>query len=89
MYLDVKVTVWQRIQIDEEVMPKERVLEILKDGTATDLWTNDHEPDWETLVDTETEMCVEDNDGFSTLELYDDDKNIIWENGKGNLNGVD
>lgn len=88
MYLDVKVTTWQRVQIDSDAT-EQKVIDIIKEGTHFDLWDNELATDYENLVSTEQEVKVEENDGFSTMELYNEEGEMIWENGKGNLNGVD
>lgn len=89
MYVDEKVTIWNRIHIDDRDISKEEVIKIIsKDGT-NGLWEVDLDPQIESVSETETVLYPEDNNGFSTLELYNDEDEIIWENGKGNLNGVE
>jgi len=89
MYVDVKVTVWQRIQLNEDKnVSAEEVIEILKEDDPSELWNDEKErflPDYENLIDTEEYMSIDDNDGCSTIELYDDEDNLLWENGVLNI----
>ena len=78
MYLDYKCTVWKRIHIPDDNNNKEYILDKLKEGVEP-LFTD---AEYETLLDTSEDMTVEDNDGFSTIELYDEDHEIIFKNGK-------
>ena len=87
MYVDVKVTVWQKIQIDDSESSVEEIIEFLERYGPSELWNdiyNRFSPDWETLLDTEEYMTVEENDGCSTIELYEeysDGDKLIWNNG--------
>lgn len=86
MYVDVKLTVWQRIQLNEdENVSVEEVIELLDKYGPSMLWNDEKErfsPDWEDLVDTEEYMELEDNGGSATIELYDNEDKLLWENGK-------
>jgi len=78
MILDYKCTVWRRIHIPDDVNDKEYIIETLK----KDLEPLFEAAEYETLYDTSEDMIVEDNDGHSTIELYDEDRNILFKNGK-------
>lgn len=80
MYLDVKVTAWQRIKLDDDAT-KERVINHLKENSHSSLFDDGIAYDYETLTDTEEQVTVEDNKGFSTLELYNEDGELLWANG--------
>lgn len=86
MYVDVKVTVWQRIKLNEdEDVSAEDVIEKLKlhEPWLGFLWNEEKfSIDWDTITDTEEHMTVEENGGCSTVELYDDDGKLLWENEK-------
>lgn len=80
-YFDIKVSVWQRIEIPEEVDPQ-TVIEYFRQHTGTG---NIYEigidsSTYETIHDSEEELQPEDNEGDSTVEVYDDNKQLIWNN---------
>lgn len=84
MYLDIKNTIWERIEIQDENQYKE-VLKKLQSGEFTsgsDVVDYLYDCSAEYLYDTATEMEVEDNEGFSTLELYNNEHEITFQNGK-------
>jgi hypothetical protein len=81
-YVDIKVLVWNRIHIPDDMIVGEIVSEIEKTGDVYD-WYNgvaNELPSVETLCDTEEMLTVKENDGQNTIEIYDDDK-LIWQNG--------
>ena len=80
MYLDVKVTAWQRIKLDDDAT-KEQVINHLKENSHFSLFDDEIAYDYETLTDTEEQVTIEDNKGFSTLELYNEDGELLWANG--------
>ena len=79
-YIDQKVTIWQRFNFDEEVT-KEQVIEFLKTNDLNSIQDN-FKGYWEDLTDTAENLTVKENDGFATIEVHDDDHNIIHANGK-------
>lgn len=84
MYLDLKVTVWERMHFDSEEQMKD-VIAKLESGefTNADEVTDYVGKGTETLHDTNTTMVdIEDNDGFSTLEIYDSENELVYSNGK-------
>jgi hypothetical protein len=86
MYVDVKVTVWQRIQLNEkDGVSVEEVIELLKNEGVSELWDDEKErfsPELENILETEEYMNIEDNDECPTIELYDDDDKFLWANGR-------
>ena len=88
MYVDVKVTVWQRIQLNEdEGVSLEEVIDLLEKFGPSELWDDEKErfsPDYENLTETEEYISVEENQGCSTMELYNDDDELLWENSNYN-----
>lgn len=84
MKLHVKVTVWQEIKLNEnEGVSLEEVIELLSKYGPGELWNDEQErfsPEFENLIETEEYMSVEDNGGCSTMELYDDNHKLLWEN---------
>ena len=84
MYVDVKVTVWQRIKLneDEDVSAKD-VIEMLElyEPWLEFLWDEKKfSIDWDTITDTEEYLPAEENGGCSTVELYDDEGKLLWDN---------
>lgn len=84
MHIDVKVTMWQRIQLNEnEGVSLEEVIELLEKFGPSELWNDEKErflPDYENMTDTEEYISVEENQGCSTMELYNDNGDLLWEN---------
>ena len=79
MYIDVKVSMWQRITLPED-MTEDKALALVKSTTPGELFEM-FSSDWETLDDTEQYVSLDENQTYSTRELRNDDCMIIWENG--------
>ena len=79
-FIDVKVTVWQRLHFKENA-DMDRVVEILKATGDTDFIADDDLGFryMQTLDETEDRMTVEENDGNPTVEVYRDG-NDLWNN---------
>ena len=80
-YIDTKLTIWDRMEFEskEQMLEAKAMLESgeLKSG----LDVSDHfELTSEILYDTQEEMSVEENEGGATLEVIDEDGNVIWHN---------
>ena len=83
MYIDFKITTWERIRIKDESL-KDEIVAALKSGeitSADDVFELDNDAYKEDLYYVEEQMTVEDNDGFSTIEAYDDECNLLYKNG--------
>lgn len=83
MYIDFKITTWERIRIKDESL-KDEIVAALKSGeitSADDVFELDNDAYKEDLYYVEEQMTVEDNDGFSTIEAYDDECNLLYQNG--------
>ena len=86
-YLDYKATVWFRIPIQDK-QALEKVKEKIQQGMLPSELYNDldieHELGMcELLCDTEEFISPNENDGQSTIEIYengDNDIQIIWDN---------
>lgn len=79
-YLDQKVTTWKRTPFSVDAVNQQQANMLAeqfhKQGNTLDL-------DWEDIDDVPDEvMELDDNDGFSTEELYSTDGEIIYQNGK-------
>jgi hypothetical protein len=91
MYIDVKVEVWQRIHLnEEESVTKEKIIETITKEGVNELWElEDVDISWEFLAEAEEYLSVEKNGGQATVELYNDECELLWENGNnGNTNEV-
>ena len=84
MYIDFKITTWERIHIKDESL-KDKIVAALKSGeitSADDVFEFNEDADREILHETEShQMTVEDNDGFSTIEAYEDEDTLLYKNG--------
>lgn len=82
-YVDIKYTVWRKYMFHEDT-DMEKVAEVIKKDEHTyldDLMDSvDGYMYSESQIETETYINPVDNEGYSTIEVYDDGK-IIWENG--------
>lgn len=85
MYIDFKITTWERIQVDDSI--KEEVLSKLKSGEITgssdlfDYFSEEYfsfDPD--IIFETSERMTPEENDGMSTIEVFENDHSDIWTN---------
>ena len=83
MYIDFKITTWERIRIKDESL-KDEIVAALKSGeitSADDVFELDNDAYKEDLYYVEEQMTVEDNDGFSTIEAYDEEGDLLYQNG--------
>lgn len=82
MYIDIKVSIWQRIQLmPEGEISKEQVIDMLKREDTNSLYSiAGMQIEWDSLLGTEEQLTPADNDGMPTIELYDDDGTILWNN---------
>ena len=80
MYVDLKVTVWQRAFISPGC--EEKALKLVKQFAPflNVLWDEEIVDDLTTIDNTEEVMEVAENDNQSTVEVYGDDGMLIWEN---------
>jgi len=84
MYIDFKITTWERIRIEDESL-KDKIVAALKSGeitSADDVFELDEDASRETLYDVESQMTVEENGGFSTIEAYEDATTLLYGNGE-------
>ena len=84
MYIDFKITTWERIHVEDESL-KDKIVAALKSGeitSADDVFELDEDASRETLYDAESQMTVEENGGFSTIEAYEDATTLLYENGE-------
>ena len=81
MYVDIKQTMWRRFYIDEEA-PELKSLDVVTENKIMQ-HINDYCYDSEILYDTIEDMTADENYGEPTVELYDDDNNLLWNNVNG------
>ena len=89
MNIDFKLTAWGRVEIPEEF--KNEVLKFLNKNpscTSDDFYNEfgNHGIDWEVMDETTEDIPLEKNNGHSTIEVYNEDGDIIFENGNTNNN---
>jgi len=78
-YLDQKVTTWMRTNFEVEAESFEEAVkkanEMYESGKLNDI-------SWDEVDSTKETMDTKENDGYSTEELYYEDGNLIYQNGK-------
>lgn len=80
-YIDYKVTTWNRIHYSD-TSNIDKLKEMLINGDSPNDLTDDnlgfvyHE----NLFDTDEYISPEENQGSATIELYDNEKKMIWSN---------
>ena len=84
MHIDVKVSVWKRIELPESATKEEiiKVLELGEEG-INDLFDNYDNLGYDEIENTEETLTPEDNGGQETIELYCSDEKgdgPIWTN---------
>lgn len=78
-YIDVKMTVWQRLHFAEEANMKGIADIIKEDGLDEVIDEKIGFVHSETLFDTETRLEPSNNDNEATIEVYEDGSEI-WNN---------
>jgi len=83
MYIDYKVTVWKRAYLSEDADSK-KIIQILEEDGLGDVF--DEELGFieqETLFKTEEDMTPEENGGYATIKVHEDNSpvdDLIWSN---------
>jgi hypothetical protein len=81
--IDTKYSIWEKEYIFIEAETLEDAKEIIREKIDNENYKID--VDYvETLYDTQTALTPESNDGYSTIEIYDEENNILFKNGKTN-----
>ena len=81
-YIDTKLTIWDRMvfESEEQMLQAKAMLESGELKTGMDV--SDHfNLSSEIQLDTQEEVYVEENEGFATLEIFDEEGDTIWHNG--------
>ena len=85
-YVDFKITIWERVYFDDKDVDK--VSDKLKSGlvsSSEDMFTEFDERvahDSEVMYETAEQMPPEENDNQPTIELYNSNGEIVFNNGK-------
>ena len=81
-YEDEKVTIWNRtyfkVEAETQEEANEKVLEAIKNGDVSGFKYTISEY----IYDTVEELSVEENLGNSTIEIYNEVQELIYENAK-------
>lgn len=83
-YIDVKVTVWNRLAFSDDTDMTALIKEIEQYGIDEVIDDAKGFIESETLYDTEERLTPDDNGKASTIEVYQNEK-LVWENGEGIL----
>ena len=87
MHVDVKVTLWKRVELPDD-MPVEEAVAIIEGNDPINSFFepelqekySDFSFHYDEIENTEEDMTIEENNNQSTLQLLDDDDKIIWQN---------
>jgi len=86
MDFDFKITAWERVNVNEE--DEGKVLQAIKDGkikSSNDVYEflgyQTKGIDCHKIDDTEEQMTLERNNGYTTIDVIDDEGDSIWQNG--------
>jgi hypothetical protein len=83
-YLDYKATVWFRIKLNDDTNVDEVVkqLERYEPHEAVAMAQDEYITECDLMYETETYLDPSDNNDFSTVEIYSDKGELIYQNGK-------
>ena len=85
MYVDYKITTWNRVHFSDDADPKKIIKTIQEEGIYG-IFNNDLGfVEQEYLLGAEEEVTVDENWGCSTIEIYERNNlgdDLIWSNGK-------
>lgn len=77
-YLDQKVTTWMRTNFSVEgetlEIARQKAVDFVKEGNTSEL-------PWDEVMDTKEVMSLEENGGFSTEEIFEEDGTYVYVNG--------
>ena len=81
-YIDTKLTIWDRMEFESEEQMLEAKAMLESGELKSGLDVSDHFGlSSEILYETQEEMYPEENNGLSTLQIFNEDGNTIWHNG--------
>jgi len=80
--IDTKLTIWDRMVFESEAQMLEAKAMLESGELKTGLDVSDHFGlSAEIQLDTQEEVYPEENGGYSTLEIIDEEGETIWHNG--------
>ena len=84
-YKNEMATIWYQdvylVEAETEEQAQKLFIEACKEGDESEY--NEVELDYsEPLFETWSPISLEDNEGYSTIEIINENGNLIWENGK-------
>ena len=87
MEVHFKITTWEKVIIPEG--KENKVLELINNGeieTSEDIFLHIDSDGYEGVIheiidETEIQLTLEENEGFSTIKVLNDDDEIIYQNG--------
>lgn len=87
MELHYKVTAWCKLKFEGDINPEHLIKELQKGIEPIEVIfdsdiPNLENPEWEMVSDTDEYLYPEENENQSTIELLNDDNEIIWSNEK-------
>jgi len=86
-YIDIKHTIWDRFKLtayDSNYTAEQLVNIYNKVGLANQIPNElPEDVEWETLYDTSEEITLEENQNNPTVEMFDENGNMIWNNKTG------
>ena len=86
-FIDVKITTWERYYMDDSCNTNAIIEEIKtnKDFYPPELVDDDSFLYYEKLDEVDEYISVEGNKGHSTIEIYNDDGKLLYQNGEVDL----
>ena len=81
MEIQFKKTVWERVELPS-TMTEQEAIKLFEDycGDTTTFnlhLTNEKMYNWENIPETETFVALDENDGKSTVELWEDGEQLL------------
>lgn len=74
-YIDIKFTGWGRYTFDDDEV------DINQLESEKDIVEILHKCNWEEMYETYQDMTVSENDGMSTIEVFNENNELVWKNG--------
>ena len=79
-YIDVKVSLWQRVRLSEDILPLDEAKEYCNNEEVGTIFNDFGADSWDTLIDTEDYLYPKDNNGDATIEIYNEEGILLYTN---------
>lgn len=80
-YIDTKLTIWDRMEFESEEQMLQAKAMLESGELKTGLDVSDHFGlSAEIQLDTQEEVYPEENGGYATLEIFDEEGDTVWHN---------